>query len=650
MIVGARQGAMSGLRRLVAASMAQEFGTFLIPGCEIARAHGLDITAAGIKLVASPRHASVLLVIGTMTPALLKAATVIYAQMMRPRVILSLGADDLSPLPPADVVAALSQQALIQGVRQIRTVFAENAFNPTVSDFDAPALQTRIEYTCPMHPDVVQNEPGSCPRCGMTLEPREAQASEGHSQIDHEKMNTTDGMHKTPTQGHNHHHDMNHDAPVKYTCPMHPETEQSEPGSCPKCGMNLEPREEQTDVTPDHHNMDHAAPIQYTCSMHPEIVQNEPGSCPKCGMTLVPREAQNTQHQNHADMDHDAMNHDEMAFMSMVDVTKDLPRSSDGLPMEWIDAPFGPFFPGLPSGLLLTLTLDGDTVVESRTQTLVENTELLAHLPRDTASFVEQLTGMDPLAPVAYKLLACQALENAAGMNVHSETARARAGALEQERIASHLGWLSLFGQQTGFDWLMQRAASLQLKFQHADYKQVLALRPALQSLIKRLQHTPLLKSRTVGIGQLTSDSMLRGPVARASGLNDDTRSMDKTYNALEFVAVNRKEGDAFARLHVRLDEMTHSLTLIETAGGIEQPALANIGDLSGNGESRVETSRGLARLQLTLKKGQVTAATLNTPSTSHLSLVNSLTAQQSLGDALMIICSLDLSPWEIQP
>jgi len=27
---------------------------------------------------------------------------------------------------------------------------------------------------------------------------------------------------------------------------------------------------------------------QYTCPMHPEIVQDDPGSCPKCGMALVP--------------------------------------------------------------------------------------------------------------------------------------------------------------------------------------------------------------------------------------------------------------------------------------------------------------------------------------------------------------------------
>lgn len=28
-------------------------------------------------------------------------------------------------------------------------------------------------YTCPMHPDVRQTEPGTCPKCGMELEPRE---------------------------------------------------------------------------------------------------------------------------------------------------------------------------------------------------------------------------------------------------------------------------------------------------------------------------------------------------------------------------------------------------------------------------------------------------------------------------------------------
>ncbi|NTW76240.1 MAG: heavy metal translocating P-type ATPase [Syntrophaceae bacterium] len=61
-----------------------------------------------------------------------------------------------------------------------------------------------------------------------------------------------------------------------YTCPMHPEVEQEGPGSCPKCGMALEPK------TP----MPATQRIEYTCPMHPEIVRDKPGSCPKCGMAL----------------------------------------------------------------------------------------------------------------------------------------------------------------------------------------------------------------------------------------------------------------------------------------------------------------------------------------------------------------------------
>ena len=64
-----------------------------------------------------------------------------------------------------------------------------------------------------------------------------------------------------------------------YTCPMHPEIEQQGPGSCPKCGMALEPKGLPVAATK----------TEYTCPMHPEIVQDEPGNCPKCGMALEPR-------------------------------------------------------------------------------------------------------------------------------------------------------------------------------------------------------------------------------------------------------------------------------------------------------------------------------------------------------------------------
>ncbi|HEU4634983.1 MAG TPA: heavy metal translocating P-type ATPase [Edaphobacter sp.] len=64
----------------------------------------------------------------------------------------------------------------------------------------------------------------------------------------------------------------------KYTCPMHPEVVSDKMGSCPKCGMALEPTAPM------------ATRVEYTCPMHPEIVKDGPGSCPICGMALEPKE------------------------------------------------------------------------------------------------------------------------------------------------------------------------------------------------------------------------------------------------------------------------------------------------------------------------------------------------------------------------
>ncbi|MEF3074488.1 copper-translocating P-type ATPase [Methylobacter sp. Wu1] len=68
-------------------------------------------------------------------------------------------------------------------------------------------------------------------------------------------------------------------ATTTYTCPMHPEVQSAHPGSCPKCGMALEPVETPRPVSR----------TEWVCPMHPEIVRNEPGNCPICGMALEPR-------------------------------------------------------------------------------------------------------------------------------------------------------------------------------------------------------------------------------------------------------------------------------------------------------------------------------------------------------------------------
>lgn len=80
---------------------------------------------------------------------------------------------------------------------------------PAQSTVEAPIPLPGTIHTCPMHPEIRQEGPGGCPKCGMALEP--------------------EGIPAPATK-------------IEYTCPMHPEIVRDEPGNCPICGMALEPR------------------------------------------------------------------------------------------------------------------------------------------------------------------------------------------------------------------------------------------------------------------------------------------------------------------------------------------------------------------------------------------------------------------------
>lgn len=123
------------------------------------------------------------------------------------------------------------------------------------------------------------------PVCGMTIDPNDAAGTVDHNAKTYYFCNPSCVAKFTadPEQyisakkilAHSH-------APtdVEYTCPMDPEIRQIGPGTCPKCGMALEPATVSAPQTR----------TEYTCPMHPEIVRSEPGSCPICGMALEPRE------------------------------------------------------------------------------------------------------------------------------------------------------------------------------------------------------------------------------------------------------------------------------------------------------------------------------------------------------------------------
>jgi hypothetical protein len=43
------------------------------------------------------------------------------------------------------------------------------AFIGCASERPAATSQKAVQYTCPMHPELVKDAPGDCPKCGMKL-------------------------------------------------------------------------------------------------------------------------------------------------------------------------------------------------------------------------------------------------------------------------------------------------------------------------------------------------------------------------------------------------------------------------------------------------------------------------------------------------
>jgi NADH:ubiquinone oxidoreductase subunit D len=318
-------------------------------------------------------------------------------------------------------------------------------------------------------------------------------------------------------------------------------------------------------------------------------------------------------HHDMGEMDMDHMGGG--GFMSMVMMTRDLPRSADGLPMEWLEVPFGPLFPGLPGGLSLRLTLDGDTVVRATVQSGALGRGLEAAWLGPVDGFVDRFAAIDPLSPIAYQVLAENALTAAGGARLETEARRDRLRMVERERAGSHLNWLASFAFLLGDRWLEAAALALHRHMDRAmDGSALRQVREEGRVLVQRVARSRLLARRLGGIGQLDNDM----------------------------------HGDVLSRLRVRLAELEHSLDLLLVTGNASTSSEVGGAPASGTGEATLETPRGPATLSIEITDGRITRANLSSPSQRLAQLIPAVAEGHELADALLGVASLDISPWEI--
>ena len=73
--------------------------------------------------------------------------------------------------PTAAALPPLVATALDSGERGVSP--ADSVKTGEASKSDKTGRQPGIVYTCPMHPEVISDKPGRCPKCGMNLVPKE---------------------------------------------------------------------------------------------------------------------------------------------------------------------------------------------------------------------------------------------------------------------------------------------------------------------------------------------------------------------------------------------------------------------------------------------------------------------------------------------
>ncbi|KAA0006212.1 NADH-quinone oxidoreductase subunit D [Thermococci archaeon] len=262
------------------------------------------------------------------------------------------------------------------------------------------------------------------------------------------------------------------------------------------------------------------------------------------------------------------------------------------------DLYFGPAHPG-SGNFSVKLKVDGEKIISARADPgyLHRGFEKLMEyrLPIQNAVLSDRICILEPLN---WNLVHAEAVDELMGIEVPSRAKYIRVLMAELSRIQSHIIWYGVFSIGLGFD------TGFKMAFGYRDYildifelitggrvypagyicpggvrrdipksaqDKILKVLDKINEMIKleKLEN-PSLRSRTEGVGVLSINDAIRlgatGPVLRASGMQTDVRKDDpyEIYDELDFEIPVRKEGDAYARYLIGIEEIKESIKIIK--------------------------------------------------------------------------------------
>ena len=276
----------------------------------------------------------------------------------------------------------------------------------------------------------------------------------------------------------------------------------------------------------------------------------------------------------------------------------------------------GPQHPATHGVLRIELEVDGETVIGARPvigylHTGIEKT-MESKLYYKAIPCTDR---MDYLAPMMNNLGFCLAVEKLMGIEVPEKVKWARVMLAELTRIKSHLVWLGThaidLGAMSMIVYAFREREMIIDIYEACGGQRMMTtyfrigglaneLPPDLDKLVRKflavmperltdyeklLTHNPIFVQRTKGVAVISAESAinwsLSGPMLRGSGVKRDIRK-DEPYSGYEnfdFEIALGKNGDAYDRYLLRLEEIRQSLRIIQQAldGMPEGPYRAHV-------------------------------------------------------------------------